>query len=139
MGGFGYELLVIGLWFVITRGKGDVGVGRVVVIQLRQGRRKIFCLEGGIEKKDVSPSELWFTILGLGLILQRGIFTIKVPFFYYMTQGFWFCYFPNIKFKWNKFKWEILDNSYYDNFHGGGDFSHEYVIMQKYFGKKLEM
>jgi len=73
MGGFGYELLVIGLWFVITRGKGDVGVGRVVVIQLRQGRRKIFCLERGIEKKkDVSPSELWFTILGLGLILQKG-------------------------------------------------------------------
>jgi hypothetical protein len=32
-----------------------------------------------------------------------------------------------------------LDNSNYDNFYGGGDFSHEYVIMQKYFGEKLEM
>jgi len=63
-------------------------VGRVVVIQLKQGRTKIFCLEGGIKKKkDASPSELWFTILGLGLILQRGIFTIKVPFFDYMIQG----------------------------------------------------
>jgi hypothetical protein len=29
--------------------------------------------------------------------------------------------------------------SNYDNFHGGGDFSHAYVIMHKYFGKKLEM
>jgi hypothetical protein len=32
--------------------------------------------------------------------------------------------------------WEILDSSNYDNFHGGGDFSHAYVIMHKYFGKK---
>jgi hypothetical protein len=31
---------------------------------------------------------------------------------------------------------EILDNSNYDNFHGGGDFSHAYVIMHKYFDKK---
>jgi len=30
-----------------------------------------------------------------------------------------------------------LDNSNYDNFHGGGDFSHAYVIMHKYLGKKL--
>jgi hypothetical protein len=28
-----------------------------------------------------------------------------------------------------------LDNSNYDNFHGGGDFSHAYEIMHKYFGK----
>jgi hypothetical protein len=33
----------------------------------------------------------------------------------------------------------ILDNSNYDNFHGGGDFSHVYLIMHTYFGKKLEM
>jgi len=30
----------------------------------------------------------------------------------------------------------INDNSNYDHFHGGGDFSHMYVIMHKYFGKK---
>ncbi len=34
---------------------------------------------------------------------------------------------------------ENFDNSYYDNLHGGGDFSHAYVIMHKYFGKQLEM
>jgi len=27
----------------------------------------------------------------------------------------------------------------YDNFHVGGDFSHAYVIMHKYFGKKPKM
>jgi hypothetical protein len=32
-----------------------------------------------------------------------------------------------------------IDNSNYDNFHGGGDFSHVYVTMHKYFGKKPEM
>ncbi len=79
---------------------------------------------------------MWFTILGLVLILQRGIFTVKVTFFDHVTQGFVFVIFHNIKSKWNKFKWEILDNSNYDNFHGDGDFSHEYVIMHKYFGKK---
>ncbi len=31
-----------------------------------------------------------------------------------------------------------MDNSNYDNFHGGGDFSHAYVIMHKYFGKKTK-
>jgi hypothetical protein len=31
-----------------------------------------------------------------------------------------------------------LDNSNYDNFHGGGGFSHVYVIPHKYFAKKLE-
>jgi hypothetical protein len=30
----------------------------------------------------------------------------------------------------------INDNSNYDHFHGDGDFSHMYVIMHKYFGKK---
>ncbi len=33
----------------------------------------------------------------------------------------------------------ILDNSKYDNLHGGGIFLHAYVIMHKYFGKELEM
>jgi hypothetical protein len=140
VGGFGYELLVIGLWIIITRREGNVWVGHVIAIQFRQGRRNILCLESGIKKKkDASPSELWFTILRLGLILQRGIFIIKVPFFDHRTQGLCFCYLPNIKSKWNKFKWENLDNSNYDNFHGGDDFSHEYVIMHKYFGKKPEM
>jgi hypothetical protein len=32
-----------------------------------------------------------------------------------------------------------MDNSNYDNFHGGGDFSHAYVSMHKYFGKKPKM
>jgi hypothetical protein len=35
----------------------------------------------------------------------------------------------------DKFKWKILDNSNYNNFHSGGDFSNAYVIMHKYFGK----
>jgi hypothetical protein len=68
-----------------------------------------------------------------------GIFIIKVPLLCHKTQGFWFCYLPNTKFKWNKFKWEILDNSNYDHFHGGGGFSHAYVIMHKYFVKKPKM
>jgi hypothetical protein len=55
------------------------------------------------------------------------------------TQGLCFCYLSTIKSKWNKFKWEILDNSNYDNFHGSGDFSHTSVIMHKYLGKKPEM
>jgi len=33
---------------------------------------------------------------------------------------------------------KILDNSNYDNLHGGGDFSHAYVIMHKYFDKKTK-
>jgi len=36
---------------------------------------------------------------------------------------------------WNKFKCKKLNNSNYDNSYGGGDFSHEYVIMHQYFGK----
>jgi hypothetical protein len=43
--------------------------------------------------------------------------------FGHKTQGFCFYYLPNIKSKWNKFKWKILDNSNFDNFHGGGDFT----------------
>jgi hypothetical protein len=30
-------------------------------------------------------------------------------------------------------------NLNYDNFHGGGDFSHVYAIMHKYFGKNLKI
>jgi hypothetical protein len=70
---------------------------------------------------------------------MMGIFTIKVPLFGHRTQGLCFCYFPNMKYKWNKLKWKILDNSNYDNLHGGGDFSHVYVIMHKYFDKNLKM
>jgi len=72
-------------------------------------------------------------------IVLRGIFTIKVSIFDYRIQGLFFGYLPNIESKWNKFKRKILDNSNYDNFHGGGDFSHVYVIMHKYFGKKTKM
>jgi hypothetical protein len=68
-----------------------------------------------------------------------GIFIIKVPLFGHTTQGLCFCHLPNIESKWNKFKWKILDNSNYDHFHGGGEFSHAYVIMHKYFGWKLEL
>jgi len=62
------------------------------------------------------------------------MFTIKVPLFGHRTQGLYFYYFSNIKSTQN-----ILNNSNYDNFHGGGDFSHAYVIMHKYFDKKSEM
>jgi len=51
-----------------------------------------------------------------------GIFTIRVPFFGHKVQGLCFYYLWYIKSKWNKFKWEILDNSNYDTFHVGGDF-----------------
>jgi hypothetical protein len=64
-----------------------------------------------------------------------GIFIIKVPIFGHMIQGFWFCYLPNINSTWNKFKWKILDDSNYDNLHGGGGFSYAYAIMHKCFGK----
>jgi hypothetical protein len=32
-----------------------------------------------------------------------------------------------------------MNYSNYDNFHGGGGFSHPYVIMHKYFVKKPKM
>jgi hypothetical protein len=73
------------------------------------------------------------------IITIWGIFTIMVPLFHHKTPGFCFCYLPNTKSKWNKFKWEIFDNSNYDSFHGDGGFSHVYVIMHKYFVRKLEM
>ncbi len=47
-----------------------------------------------------------------------------------------FFYLPNIESKWNKFKWEILNNSNYDNFHDGGDFSHAYVNYAQIFWLK---
>jgi hypothetical protein len=62
-------------------------------------------------------------------INQMGIFTIKVPLFRHRFQRLCFCYLPNTKSKWNKFKWEILNNSNYDNFRDGGGFSHLYVII----------
>jgi len=70
---------------------------------------------------------------------SMGILTIKVPLFDHSIQGLCFCYLPNIESKWNKFKLEVLDNSNYDHFHCGGDFSHAYVIMHKYFVKKSKM
>jgi hypothetical protein len=44
-----------------------------------------------------------------------------------------------IEFPWNQFKCETLDNSNYDNSHGGGDFSHVYVLMYQYFCEKSKM
>ncbi len=43
-------------------------------------------------------------------------FIIRAPLFGHKTQGLCFCYLPNTKSKWNKFKWKILDKSNYDNF-----------------------
>ncbi len=65
---------------------------------------------------------------------------VKVHLFGHKIQ-IWICfyYLPNIESTWNKFKWNMLNNSNYNNFHGGDDFSHAYVIMHKYFGKKSEM
>jgi hypothetical protein len=57
---------------------------------------------------------------------------VRVPFFGHKTQGLHCCYLPN--YTWNQFKCESFDNSY-----GGGDFSHAYVIMHQYFGKKPKM
>lgn len=52
---------------------------------------------------------------------------------------FLFCYLPNTKFIWNKFKFKILDNSNYINFHGGGDVLDAYVNSSIILGKKIEM
>jgi hypothetical protein len=62
-------------------------------------------------KKWHLPRKLYQFIISIW-----GIFTIRVPLFHHKTQGFCFCYLPNTKSKWNKFKWKILDNSNYDNF-----------------------
>jgi hypothetical protein len=75
----------------------------------------------------------------IGHNMFMGIFTIRVPFFCHKIQRLFFCYLPNPKCKWNKFKWEVLDNSKFNNFHGGDGFSHAYVIMHKYFVKKTKM
>jgi hypothetical protein len=72
-------------------------------------------------------------------IIFSIVWSWLVPLFGYKIQELSFCYLPNIKSTSNKFKWKILDNSNYDNFHGGGDFSHAYVIMHKYSSKKLKM
>ncbi len=66
------------------------------------------------------------------IIYIQGIFMVKVPFFGDETQGLHCCYLPNQT--WNQFKCENFDNSY-----GAGDFSHAYVIMHQYFGKKPKM
>ncbi len=54
--------------------------------------------------------------------------------FGHRTQRFCFCYFSNIKSKWKILTMEnklmvINDDSNYDHFHGGDDFSHMYIIM----------
>jgi hypothetical protein len=80
-------------------------------------------------------------ILCLGLfweLLIKGIYKIRVPLFGHRFQGHFFYHLPNIKSTWNKFNWIILDNWNYGNFHGGGDFSHAYFIMHKYFGKNYK-
>jgi hypothetical protein len=64
---------------------------------------------------------------------------VRLPLFEHKTLGFHFCYLPNNFFRWNQFKGENLDDSNYDSSCGGGDFSHAYVIMHQYFGKKFKM
>jgi hypothetical protein len=62
---------------------------------------------------------------------------VRVLLFGHKTQNYYFCYLPNTKFTCNKFKFKILDNSNYANFHGGGgDFSLAYVMMRQYLSKK---
>jgi hypothetical protein len=89
----------------------------------------------GINLKDIqwikTTQKHSLNIIMHHFLTFKGIFTIRVPFFCHKTQRFCFCYFPNTKSKWNKFKWKILDN-----FHGSGGFSHLYVIMHMYFVKK---
>jgi hypothetical protein len=70
---------------------------------------------------------------------HKKTFTIRVLIFGHETQGLCFCYFPNTKSTRNKFKCKIVDSSNYAKFHGGGDFSHAYVIMHQYCGKKPKM
>ncbi len=60
---------------------------------------------------------------------------VGVPLFGHRTQRLCFCYLPNTKSTWNKFKFKILDNSNYKKNHGGGDFSHAYVNASIIFGK----
>jgi hypothetical protein len=66
----------------------------------------------------------------------ESIFTIKVPLFWHMTQRLGFCYFPNIKSLWNKFKWKywiiqiMIICMVVVIFH-------VHIIMYKYFCKKL--
>ncbi len=48
---------------------------------------------------------------------------VKVPLFGHKIQGFCFCYLLNIKFTYNQFKCENLDNSNYDISYGDGHFS----------------
>jgi hypothetical protein len=69
VGGLFMRLLVLGLWFIVAKGEGGVRIGWITVVQLEQGMKQIFCIKGSIEKKkDVSPSELWFTGLRFNLI-----------------------------------------------------------------------
>jgi hypothetical protein len=56
-------------------------------------------------KELLFPNVSWLrTQVEEDKIDMMGIFTIRVPLFGHKTQGFCFCYFFNIKYKWNKFK-----------------------------------
>ncbi len=70
---------------------------------------------------------------------SRAYIESKYPFLDIQLKDIIFIIFHGIKSTWNKFNWIILDNSNYGNLHGGGDFSHAYFIMHKYFGEKLEV
>jgi hypothetical protein len=53
--GFNYELLVLGLWSIIAKEEDCVKVGKVSKhVWFTQGKRKMFCLKGGIEKECMS-------------------------------------------------------------------------------------
>jgi hypothetical protein len=71
-------------------------------------------------------------------LLERDIYNWGTTFWTQDPRTL-FLLFPNTKSTRNKFKCKLLDNSNYANFHGGGDFSHAYVIMHQYCGKKPKM
>ncbi len=54
--GLGYELMVLGLWLIIARTRGNVGIGMVVVVWLRQGKRKIMMPKKKYKEEEKSKS-----------------------------------------------------------------------------------
>jgi hypothetical protein len=66
---------------------------------------------------------------------MSGKFMVRVLLFGHKIQTFVFWLSSKYKIYMEQFKFKILDNSIYVNFHGGGDFSLAYVMMCQYFGK----
>jgi cysteine synthase len=49
-------LMVLGLWLIIARTRGNVGIGMVVVVWLRQGKRKIMMPKKKYKEEEKSKS-----------------------------------------------------------------------------------